>query len=109
MQIIFSILTVEPWEMLYNIPNLFSFVLVMGCRTACFSLTLFKFYLLLFSLQKYGYELPDINVSQHKDMLLERKDPRQIFYGLQPGWVINLEDKTILKPTDPELKEHYAS
>lgn len=59
--------------------------------------------------QKYGYELPDISASQHRDMLLEQKDPRQIFYGLQPGWVVNLEDKVIMKPTDPELKEHYAS
>lgn len=42
-------------------------------------------------------------------MLLEHKDPRQIFYGLQPGWVVNLEDKVILKPKDPELREHYAS
>lgn len=59
--------------------------------------------------QKYGYKLPDVGSSPNKEMLMERKDPRQIFYGLQPGWVVNLEDKVILKPTDPELQEHYAS
>ncbi|XP_053648419.2 large ribosomal subunit protein uL15m [Cherax quadricarinatus] len=59
--------------------------------------------------QKYGYELPDVNASPNKDILLERKDPRQIFFGLEPGWVVNLKDKVILKPTDPELKEHFAS
>ncbi|XP_063615373.1 large ribosomal subunit protein uL15m-like [Penaeus indicus] len=59
--------------------------------------------------QKYGYELPDINSSPDKDMLLERKDPRQIFYGLEPGWVVNMKDKEIIKPTDPVLKEFYAS
>lgn len=42
-------------------------------------------------------------------MLLERKDPRQIFYGLEPGWVVNMKDKVIVKPTDPVLKEFYAS
>lgn len=57
--------------------------------------------------QKYGYELPDINASDKK--LLERKDPRQVFYGLEPGWIVNLQDKVIMKPTDPELKEFYAS
>ncbi|XP_064080652.1 large ribosomal subunit protein uL15m-like [Macrobrachium nipponense] len=59
--------------------------------------------------QKYGYKLPDVNDSPDKDMLLERKDPRQVFFGLEPGWIVNLRDKVILKPTDPELKEYYAS
>lgn len=39
--------------------------------------------------QKYGYELPKIEDDPDSDMLMERKDPRQIFYGLHPGWVIN--------------------
>ncbi|XP_066959767.1 large ribosomal subunit protein uL15m [Macrobrachium rosenbergii] len=59
--------------------------------------------------QKYGYELPDVNDSPDKDMLIERKDPRQVFFGLEPGWIVSLRDKVILKPTDPELKEYYAS
>jgi len=38
-----------------------------------------------------------------------RKDPRQIWFGLEPGWAVNLADKCILKPTDEKLKEYYAS
>jgi len=53
--------------------------------------------------QKYGYEL-----SENDDELLkESKDPRQIFFGLQPGWVVNIADKLIYKPVDPELEEMY--
>lgn len=59
--------------------------------------------------QKYGYELPKIEEDPDKDMLAERKDPRQIFYGLEPGWVVNLKDKTIIKPLDPEIQEFYKS
>ncbi|XP_075212906.1 mitochondrial ribosomal protein L15 [Lycorma delicatula] len=59
--------------------------------------------------QKYGYKLPKIEADPDKDMLMECKDPRQIFYGLEPGWVINLTDKTIIKPLDPEIKEFYKS
>ncbi|CAG9854894.1 unnamed protein product [Phyllotreta striolata] len=58
--------------------------------------------------QKYGYTLPKLD-DQILEMLKERKDPRQIFYGLHPGWVVNLTDKVILKPLDEELKEYYAS
>lgn len=54
--------------------------------------------------QKYGYELPKIEDDKDFSMLSETKDPRQIFFGLQPGWVINLPDKSILKPT-PNLEE----
>ncbi|XP_065308469.1 large ribosomal subunit protein uL15m [Dermacentor albipictus] len=57
--------------------------------------------------QKYGYELPDLERDPDHEMLKERKDPRQVFYGLQPGWVINLRDKVILRPTDPEYKKYY--
>jgi len=59
--------------------------------------------------QKYGYELPKIEDDPNYEMLLERKDPRQIFFGLEPGWVVNLPDKVILKPTADYLKEFYAS
>ena len=31
----------------------------------------------------------------------------QIFYGLEPGWIVNLADKEIIKPTDPEIKQFY--
>lgn len=59
--------------------------------------------------QKYGYVLPKIEEDPEYEMLTERKDPRQIFYGLHPGWVVNLRDKVILKPTDEELKQYYVS
>lgn len=59
--------------------------------------------------QKYGYELPRIEDDPDYEMLCERKDPRQLFYGLQPGWVVSLKDKVILKPKAEYLKEYYAS
>ena len=57
--------------------------------------------------QKYGYTLPDIEKESNYQMLCERKDPRQIFYGLEPGWVVNLKDECILKPKDQELLQFY--
>jgi len=59
--------------------------------------------------QKYGYKLPVIEEDPDYPMLTERKDPRQIFYGLEPGWVVNLRDKTILIPKDEELREFYRN
>lgn len=50
--------------------------------------------------QKYGYELPKIENDPLYEMFLEAKDPRQIFYGLDPGWVVNLPEKTIFKPVN---------
>ena len=55
--------------------------------------------------QKYGYELPEIT----DEVLLESKDPRQVFYGLEPGWLVNLADKEIYKPNDKELLDYYNS
>lgn len=59
--------------------------------------------------QKYGYTLPTIENDLDYNLLCERKDPRQIFHGLEPGWVVNLKDKCILKPKDKELLQFYAS
>ncbi|GBM71227.1 39S ribosomal protein L15, mitochondrial [Araneus ventricosus] len=59
--------------------------------------------------QKYGYELPDISKDPEFEMLTTRKDPRQVFLGLEPGWVVNLADKVILKPTDDIWKKYYGS
>lgn len=59
--------------------------------------------------QKYGYELPKIEDDPDYEMLCERKDPRQLFYGLEPGWVVSLIDKAILKPKAKYLKKYYAS
>ncbi|GFT25724.1 39S ribosomal protein L15, mitochondrial [Nephila pilipes] len=57
--------------------------------------------------QKYGYEYFDISKDPEYEMLTTRKDPRQIFLGLEPGWVVNLADKVILRPTDEVLQEYY--
>nr|CAD7197056.1 unnamed protein product [Timema douglasi] len=59
--------------------------------------------------QKYGYKLPKIEDDPDYEMLMMRKDLRQIFLGLEPGWVVNLKDRSILKPTDPKLIEFYKS
>jgi large subunit ribosomal protein L15 len=60
--------------------------------------------------QKYGYELPHVENDENYSTLLSlRKDPRQIFLGLEPGWIVSLRDKAILKPKDEELKEYYQS
>ncbi|ALC45104.1 mRpL15 [Drosophila busckii] len=47
--------------------------------------------------QKYGYELPKIEEDASYEMLTAAKDARQLFLGLEPGWLINLVDKTIIK------------
>ncbi len=57
--------------------------------------------------QKYGYVLPDLSKDPQKDMFLKRKDPRQIWHGLEPGWLVNLKDECILKPIDPEYVEYF--
>lgn len=59
--------------------------------------------------QKYGYELPKIENDPMYKMLSLRKDPRQIFFGLEPGWVVNLKDGCILKPKSEELLKFYYS
>lgn len=59
--------------------------------------------------QKFGYTLPKIENDPDYEMLMQRKDPRQIFYGLQPGWVVSLRDKVILKSKAPHLESYYAN
>ncbi|XP_059060422.1 large ribosomal subunit protein uL15m [Achroia grisella] len=59
--------------------------------------------------QKYGYQLLNLESDPDYNMLCERKDPRQIFHGLEPGWVINLKDECILKLKDEDLLRFYAS
>ncbi|XP_030636416.1 large ribosomal subunit protein uL15m [Chanos chanos] len=59
--------------------------------------------------QKYGYTLPDVSTETACELLAQRKDPRQIFFGLSPGWVVNLVDKKILKPTDQKVLQYYNS
>lgn len=50
--------------------------------------------------QKYGYELPKIEDDPDCAMLQETKDPRQVFFGLEPGIVVSLRDKSFIKPRD---------
>lgn len=59
--------------------------------------------------QKYGYVLPDITQDEKYPMLSIRKDPRQIFYGLAPGWIVNLIDKCVLKPKGDKHVQYYES
>lgn len=59
--------------------------------------------------QKYGYILPDLSEDELYKMLSVKKDPRQVFLGLRPGWVVNIKDRKILKPTDPDLIKYYES
>ncbi|KAE8598774.1 hypothetical protein XENTR_v10016933 [Xenopus tropicalis] len=59
--------------------------------------------------KKYGYILPDITKDELYQMLCTRKDPRQIFFGLAPGWVVNMSEKKILKPTNERLVTYYSS
>uniref|UniRef100_A0A8C2LP05 Large ribosomal subunit protein uL15m n=1 Tax=Cricetulus griseus TaxID=10029 RepID=A0A8C2LP05_CRIGR len=58
---------------------------------------------------KYDYVLLDIRKDELFRILRARKDPRQIFFGLAPGWVVNIADKKILKPTDENLLKYYSS
>jgi len=57
--------------------------------------------------QKYGYELAEEETQPSH--MLETKDPRQIFYGLEPGWIVNLPEGVIYKPSDPSLEQFYKT
>lgn len=59
--------------------------------------------------QKFGYELPDLSLDENKEMFARRKDPRQIWHGLEPGWAVNLNDKVVLKPAGQEWIDYYKS
>ncbi|GAB6027290.1 hypothetical protein CHUAL_001572 [Chamberlinius hualienensis] len=59
--------------------------------------------------QKYGYVLSELSSDPDRKTLMMRKDPRQIFYGLEPGWVVNVKDKVVLKPKEEWLTNYYAS
>ncbi|KAK3091006.1 hypothetical protein FSP39_016410 [Pinctada imbricata] len=64
--------------------------------------------------QKFGYNLPDLSKDPKFEMLKKRKDPRQIFFGLAPGSIVNLVEKCVLKPkgNHPDAKylvDFYSS
>ncbi|CAH8445774.1 unnamed protein product [Dicrocoelium dendriticum] len=56
--------------------------------------------------QKYGYNPVNFaELPEHTRRLMEiQKGPRQIFYGLHPGWLVSLADELVLKPTTKELE-----
>lgn len=56
--------------------------------------------------QKYGYQVTEIDPDD--TLMSATKDPRQVFYGLEPGWIVNLKDKVIFKPLDEDLKRYYS-
>uniref|UniRef100_A0A336M1P0 CSON015586 protein n=1 Tax=Culicoides sonorensis TaxID=179676 RepID=A0A336M1P0_CULSO len=58
--------------------------------------------------QKYGYELPKIEDDPDYEMLTRTKDPRQVFFGLESGWVVSLKDKAIIKPVNDETKQQVV-
>ncbi|KAL4236420.1 YmL15 [Mactra antiquata] len=58
--------------------------------------------------QKYGYEPPNYDTENDSE-LFKMKDPRQIFFGLNPGWIVSMKDKAIIKPKDPDYVEYYES
>lgn len=58
--------------------------------------------------QKYGYEIPEIEDAAKREMMKIRKHKRQVFFGLEPGYVVNLRDREILEPLDAELREYYG-
>ncbi|XP_054622287.1 39S ribosomal protein L15, mitochondrial [Dunckerocampus dactyliophorus] len=59
--------------------------------------------------QKYSYVLADLSKDELYHMLSMRKDRRQIFFGLAPGWVVNMAEKKILKPTDEKVLQYFSS
>jgi len=56
--------------------------------------------------ESYGYDLPDITGDKDFEMLQMRKDPRQIFFGLSPGWLVNLAEGTVIKPEEEYLNQY---
>ncbi|KAH8859180.1 39S ribosomal protein L15, mitochondrial [Schistosoma japonicum] len=61
--------------------------------------------------QKYGYRPTDFSSSSEsiQKLMSMRKDPRQIFYGLEPGWLVSIPDKVVLKPKSDLLETYYKS
>ena len=55
---------------------------------------------------EYGYELKDMFNDDEIEMLQMRKDPRQIFFGLEPGSIVNLEEEVVIKPRSKFWNEY---
>lgn len=50
--------------------------------------------------QKYGYELQPLD-----EYLMVEKHPREIWVGISPGSLVNLQDKAVYIRTDPNIQE----
>ncbi|KAH9584518.1 YmL15, variant 2 [Schistosoma haematobium] len=61
--------------------------------------------------QKYGYHPFDFSSSSEstQKLMSMRKDPRQIFHGLEPGWLVSIPDKAVLKPKSDLLDAYHKS
>ena len=56
-----------------------------------------------------GYALPDRTDDAHHELLALRKDPLQLFFGLAPGWVVNLADQDSAQTSKtPALLDYYG-
>ena len=56
-----------------------------------------------------SYALPNLDEDPDFRMLVRRKAPEQIWFGLNAGWVVNLKDETIYRPVSVEAKEYYEA
>lgn len=56
--------------------------------------------------KEFGYEPIDVN---QNEIMKQRKDLRQIWYGVEPGTIVNLEDKEVYRTkfTDESIRKHY--
>jgi len=59
--------------------------------------------------QKYGYKLLLSSEEYLEKIKQITKDPRHIWFGLKPGWVVNLKDQSILKPLDEDFERYYTT
>ncbi|CAH8503036.1 unnamed protein product [Schistosoma rodhaini] len=61
--------------------------------------------------QKYGYRPIDFSSSSEstRKLMSMRKDPRQIFHGLEPGWLVSIPDKVVLKPKSDLLDTYHKT
>jgi large subunit ribosomal protein L15 len=53
---------------------------------------------------KMGYEIDDDSSIETTNIV---KHPHQVFAGIEPGWVVNLADRTLMKPTDSRVLAYY--
>ena len=57
---------------------------------------------------KYGYELIDNSINKELEINQMKKDPRQIFFGVEPGSIVNLEDEVVINADSEYLQEYFS-